>query len=122
MEVTTHDLQSLGRWLRHLHLSPDGKQLVIGSQKLGAGVIFDVKSQSVVQERVLCTRKSPEALQRVASSFLEVQEMRYVDGGRKIAFKCACDGALGLYEFLENRKWRFAPAQGSIGAGRVVTF
>ena len=112
LEVTTHDLQSVGRWLRHLDWSPDGKQLVIGSQKLGAVVIFDVKSQSVVQERVLTTRKIPEALQRMASRFLEVQEVRYVDGGKKIAFTCACDDGLELYDFQDNRKWRFAPAQG----------
>ena len=111
LEVTTHDLQSLGS-LRHLDWSPDGKQLVIGSEMLGAVVIFDVKSQSVVQKRVLSAKKSPEALRRMASSFLEVQEVRYMDGGKKIAFKCTCDDGLELYDFLENRKWRFAPAQG----------
>lgn len=112
LEVTTHDLQSLGPWLRHLDWSPDGKQLVIGGERLGAVVIFDVKSQSAVQERVLSAKKSPEWLRRMASTFLEVQEVRYVDGGRKIAFTCAEDDGLELYDFLENRKWRFAPAQG----------
>ena len=74
--------------------------------------MFDVKSQSVVQERVLSTKKSPEALQKMGSSFLEVHAVRYVDGGRKIAFRCASDDGLEVYDFLENRKWRFAPAQG----------
>lgn len=112
LEVTTHDLLSWGRWHRHLDWSPHGKRLVIGSQKLGGVVVFDVQSQSVVQERVLSTRKSPEALQRMGSSFLEVNGVRYVDGGRKIVFKCACDDGLEVYDFLENRKWRFAPPQG----------
>lgn len=112
LEVTTYDLQSLGQWNRHLDWNPDGKQLVIGSQKLGGVVIFDVKSQSLVQERVLSTRKSPELLQRMGSRYLEVSEVRYVDGGRKIAFKCACDDGLEVYDILENRKWRFAPVQG----------
>ena len=79
---------------------------------MGTVVVFDVKSQTVVQERVLSTRKSPEALRRFTSSYLEARHVRYVDGGRKIAFKCAGDGGLEIYNVLENRKWRFAPAQG----------
>lgn len=112
LEVTTHDLLSWGQWHRHLDWSPHWERLVIGSEKLGGVVVFDVQSQSVVQERVLNTRKSPEALQQMGSSFLEVNWVRYVDGGRKIAFKCACNNSLGVYDFLENRKWRFAPPQG----------
>ena len=112
LEATTYDLLSLGQWHRHLDWSPDGKRLVIGSDELGRVVMFDVKSQSVVQERVLSMRKSPEALQRMGSRYLEVSEVRYVDGGRKIAFRCACDDGLEVYDFLKNRKWRFAPAQG----------
>ena len=123
LEVATHEL-SLGRWHRHLDWSPDGKQLVIGGRELGGVVVFDVKSQSVVQERVLSTRKSPELLQQMGSSFPEVGEVRYLDEGRKIAFKYACDDGLEVYDFLENRKWRFAPAQGLergwSGAGFVV--
>ena len=112
LEVTTCDLLPWGRWHRRLDWSPDGKRLVVGSRELGAVVIFDVKSQSVVQERVLSTRKSPEVLREMGSSFLEVSEVRYVDGGRKVAFKCACDDGLEVYDILQNRKWRFAPAQG----------
>ena len=111
LEVATHKL-SLGKWHRHLDWSPNGKRLVIGGQDLGGVVVFDVKSQSVVQERVLSTRKSPELLQQMGSSYTEISEVRYLDEGRKIAFKCACDDGLEVYDFLENRKWRFAPAQG----------
>ena len=35
-----------------------------------------------------------------------------MDGGKKITFTCACDDGLELYDFQDNRKWRFAPAQG----------
>lgn len=110
LEVATHKLP-LGSWHRHLDWSPNGKQLVIGGRS-GKVVVFDVKSQSVVQERMLSTKKSPELLQKMGSSFLEIGSVRYLDEGRKIAFKCSCDDGLEVYDFLENRKWRFAPAQG----------
>ena len=87
-------------------------------------VVFDVKSQSVVQERMLSTEKSPELLQEMGPSFPVIIGAQYLDGGRKIAFKYACDHGLEVYDFLENRKWRFAPAQGLdrgwSGAGFVV--
>lgn len=121
LEVTTHDLLSWGQWHRHLDWSPHGKRLVIGSEKLGGVVVFDVQSQSVVQEQMLSTRKSPEALQQMGSSFLEVKGVRYVDGGRKIVVKCACDDGLEVYDFLENRSGGLRLHKGLIGAGRVVT-
>ena len=117
LEVATHELEiatherGLGLWHRHLDWSPNGKRLVIGGQ-LGNVVVLDVKSQSVMQERTLSTKKSPQLLQEMGSSFLEVSAVRYLDEGRKIAFKCSCDDGLEVYDFLENRKWRFAPAHG----------
>ena len=112
LEVLTQDLSGSSEWHRHLDWSPDGKRLVIGSQKLGTVIIYDIKSQSIVQSRVLSTKLSPPILQEMGSRFLEINGLRYVDQGRKIAIKCACDDGLEVYDLLENRKWRFAPAQG----------
>ena len=117
LEVATHKLEiatretGSGSWHRCLDWSPTGKQVVFGG-RLGRVVVFDLKSQSVVQERILSTKKSPELLQEMGSSFLVISGVRYMDEGRKIAFKYACDDGLEVYDFLENRKWRFAPAHG----------
>ena len=113
-EILAYDL-SWGRGYRSLDWSPDGSRLVIGCQ--GKVVVFDVQGQRVVQQRVvqqrvLSTRKGLEKLREMPRWVLEARHVRYVDGGRKIAFKCACDDGLEVYDFLENSKWRFAPAQG----------
>lgn len=100
------------RWCRTLDWSPDGKQIVVGCQGLGRVVVFDFKGQKVVQQRVLSTADSPELLQRFGMSYLEVRSARYLDGGRKIVFKVGSDDGVEVYDFVENRKWRFAPEQG----------
>ena len=118
LEVATQELP-LGSWHRCLDWSPHGKRLVVGG-RLGSVVVFDVKSQSVVQERILSTKESPRKLQNIGSAFLEIGNVQYLDEGRKIAFKCSCDDGLEVYDFLENRKWRFAPAEG-LDRGRSST-
>lgn len=110
LEVATSDLPS--KWCRSLDWSPDGKRLVIGCQGLGRVVVFDLKSQSVVQERVLSMKESPALLQRMGGSYLGVNKVQYLQGGRMIAFRAGSDDAVEVYDFLKNRKWRFAPEQG----------
>lgn len=80
---------------------------------LGRVVVFDLKRQSVVQERVLNVEESPELLRQMGGSFLEVTKVQYLDRGRKMALKaCGSDDGLEVYDFVANRKWRFAPERG----------
>ena len=111
LEVAAHEV-SVGLLHRNLDWSPDAKRLVIGSGRCGGVEVFDLKSQSVVQKRVLSMGNGPELQQQWGSPMLGIYGVRYVDEGRKIVFKYACDDGLEVYDFLENRKWRFAPAQG----------
>lgn len=112
------------RWCRTMDWSPDGHTIVIGAQGWGRVVIFDLKMQKVVQERVLSMKESSELPPRSGGSFLEVSKAQYLEGGKKIAFKVGCDDAVEVYDFLQNRKWRFAPQQGlerePSGGGFVV--
>lgn len=118
LEIVSQQVPSSSRrWCRALAWSPDGKRLVIGGQGLGRVFVFDLKGQAVVQERVLSTKESPELLQRMAGSFLEVHKVRYLDGGRMVAFKVRTDDGLEVYDFEGNRKWRFAPKQGMERSG-----
>lgn len=113
------------RWCRTLDWSPDGKRLVIGAQGWGRVVVFDLKMQKVVQERLLSPKKSPELLHKFGNSFLEVGKVRYLEGGKKIAYEVGCDDAVEVYDFVENKKWRFAPQQGlerGTCSGKFVVF
>lgn len=112
LDVATEQVSPARRWCRHLDWSPDGTMLVVGGKGLGRVILFHLKSRSITQERVLSPEKSPEKLRLVAGLFLEVTKVRFLDGGRKIAWKCACGDGLEVYDFRDNRKWRFAPAQG----------
>lgn len=112
MEVVGGPVVTPG-WCWTLDWSPDGKGLVVGGKGLGRVVVFDLKRQSVVQERVLSVEESPELLRQMGGSFLEVTKVQYLDRGRKMAFKaCGSDDGLEVYNFVANRKWRFAPERG----------
>ena len=105
-----------GNWCRALDWSPDGKHLAMGGKNLGRIVIFDVKSKTVVQERILSVEKCPEESQYFIPNFLEVQALKYLPGGRKIAYQTSGDDGVEVYDFVDNRKWRFAPPQGEMRA------
>ncbi|MCJ1267888.1 hypothetical protein MMC22_007774 [Lobaria immixta] len=109
LEVATHEFG--GDWCRALDWSPDGKQLVVGGQELGRLIVFDLKSQVKVQERMLSTEKCPEKVRCMMDQYLEVSSVQYLPGTHKIAFKTTGDQGLEVYDLRENKKWRFAPRQ-----------
>ena len=121
VEVVSHP--GSHNWCRALDWSPDGKRLAIGGRGLGLVMVFDLKSQTVVQERVLSTEASAEPLRKMGSSFIEVNKVRYLDGGRMLALKATADEGVEVYDLKRNQKWRFAPPQGverGPGGGFVV--
>ncbi|CAD6592905.1 MAG: hypothetical protein ASARMPRED_006787 [Alectoria sarmentosa] len=111
LEIATHNASK--RWCRSVDWSPDGRRLLVGAQGLGRVLEYDLKSQAVVQERVLSTAKSPKILQQMGASFLEVTMVKYLNRGRMVALKaCGSDDGVEVFDFVSCRKWRFAPAQG----------
>lgn len=114
IEVLTHEFGSQGRWCRTLDWSPDAKQLLIGGETLGRVIVFDVKRQEVVQERLLSTRKCPPDAQRMAMGYLEATNARYLprSEGAKIVYRTNGDNGVEVYDAKGNRKWRSAPPQG----------
>ena len=105
-----------GSWCRAIDWSPDGQHLAMSGKNLGKIVVFDVQSQTVVQERLLSTEKCPKEHRDFIPNFLEVQTLKYLPGGRKIAYHTTGDDGVEVYDFVDNRKWRFAPPQGKIRA------
>ena len=79
-------------------------------------MVFDVQAQEVLQERVLSTEACPEEHRRLIARFLEVGALRFLPGGRKIAHYTSGDCGLEVYDFVDNRKWRFAPQKGQATA------
>lgn len=109
IEIAVHKLGESSRWFRTLAWRPDGKQLVIGGEGCGPVFVYDITSRSMVQERLLSTKKCPEESRRFIKGFLTIHSAQYLNGGRKIAYKMPSDGSVEVYDFEENRKWRFAP-------------
>ena len=111
VEVARVDLAS--SWCRTLDWSPDGKRLLIGARGLALVREFELKRQVIIQDRILSTAASPELLQEMGASFLETTKVQYLDGGRKVALEASgSDDGVEVYDFVENKKWRFAPPQG----------
>lgn len=111
-ELVTHKLGVNGMWYRTLDWSPDGTQLILGGQRLGHLVVFNVQDKCIVQERMLSTKNVSEELHRLFAHSLEVTLARYLSGGRRIAFCTTSDNGVEVYDFIDNTKWRFAPRPG----------
>lgn len=115
IEVVSHDFPGGQRWCRTLDWSPDDKQLVLGGDGPGRLIVFDIKRQGIVQDRVLSVEKVPEDVRWFAGRMLEVTEARYLPEktfGKKILCRANGDNAVEVYDTEENRKWRFAPREG----------
>ena len=115
VEVVSYAFPPNSSWCRTLNWSPDGNELVAGSGSLGRLIIYNIKRQEIVQERVLSTRNMPENVRRMAAGFLEVNEARYLPGkrfGRKVLSRTTGDNAVEVYDLDENKTWRFSQMHG----------
>ena len=104
-----------GRWCRTLDWSNDGKYLVVGGEKMARVVVYDIKRQTIVQERILSVEKVEENVRWAVEGMLKVSFVRYIQDverfGSKIVYRSAGDNAVEIYDFDENRKWRYAPRE-----------
>lgn len=109
-EVLAFEAGIESRWYRTLNWRPDGKQLVIGGQE-GQVLVLDVASNAVVQERLLSPGQSAETLKGMWGHgvFTEVGMARYLANGRSIIYHTSGDQSVEIYNFVKNRKWRYAP-------------
>ena len=107
---------SRSHWCRVIDWSPDDKLLAVGGGRSGNVVVFDVKRQEILQERVLSYEKSADELKKGRFGMIEMSFVRFVEDegryGRKVVMSSGADQAVEVYDFGENRKWRFAARQG----------
>lgn len=90
-------------WCRHLDLAPSGRQLAIGGNDWGNMFVFDVKTQSVVQERQLSPAqksKFSEEVRQMMGGYLAVHSLGYFDEGRKVIYRIS--GITG-WRFMVSR-------------------
>jgi WD40 repeat protein len=100
-----------GRWCRALDWSPDGNFLAVGGRECGKLVLIDMEKQAVVQERLLSTSRTKvkkEEMRRILGGYLEVQTVKFADGGRKLVHFTSGDGSAEVFDLEKCCKWRFA--------------
>ena len=108
-EIATHAVELHG-CCRTLNWSPDGKQLVVGRERFGRLVLYDLESRSVAQERLLSPVKSPEELWGV---MLEVSLAKCLPGGSKIAFQVKLDHGVEIEDLCREQEVAVCPWTGT---------
>ena len=94
-------LQGHRGWPRAISWSPDGNGLAIGAAD-GRLDFYDARSLTL--EQVWQLAKVPERI------ILEVTEVRWTGGGRKILFT-PTDGSVQMYDFETNKKMQWGPGE-----------
>ena len=85
--------------------SPDSKRIAMGGQSGGVKII-DVTTGILEQDAKLRIEDP------IFASFLGVQDIHWIDEGRKIVYHAGNDRGIEVYDFEENHRWRFARPKG----------
>jgi WD40 repeat protein len=95
--------RAMDSWIRALQWSPDGQMIAMGAGPL----IFSLWNPWTGGKLQKWEHKFPE--ESVASAFVEVKAVEFVDSGRKVVFSHA-EGSVEVYDLVENLKWHFSRA------------
>ncbi|KAF4972355.1 hypothetical protein FSARC_1077 [Fusarium sarcochroum] len=97
-------------WRRTIHWHPNGKWLAVGGEQSGELLLLDVEEKKLIQKRLLsvdaCTRE--EEVRNMMKSFVGTEEVKFVDGGNKLAVWTLGDWSIEVYDINQQVKWRFA--------------
>ncbi|KAH7024544.1 WD40-repeat-containing domain protein [Microdochium trichocladiopsis] len=98
-------------WRRALAWHPEGKLLAVGAQELGRVVVLDTEKREPVSERQLSVEQSRtdnEDARAFLGGWIEVRQLSFVDGGRKLVVFTGADDSIEVYDSEEEQKWRFS--------------
>lgn len=98
------------RWKRALDWHPNSKWLAVGGEDKGELLLLDVEQKELVQKRTLsyeACEVDEEEKRGILRGHLGANRIKFVDGGRKIAFFTFGDGSLEVYDIEDKLKWRF---------------
>lgn len=105
-------------WRRALDWHPTGRFLAVGGDSKGELKILDVDEQKVLQDRLLSASASDvddDTVRRMMGTYSGTKEVKYIDGGKKLAIWTQGDGSAEVYDLEKEVKWRFA--RGGTGNG-----
>lgn len=88
-------------WQRVISWSPDGGRLAIGAGD-GRLVVYDAKSMTL--DQVWQLGEMPQRYIR------EVSGAEWLAGGKRLLFTPS-DGSVQMYDFEQNKKWKWAPGE-----------
>jgi WD40 repeat protein len=99
------------RWRRAVDWHPNGTWLAAGGQERGQLLLLDIEKKQILQQRLLSTKRArpdEEDARRMIGTILEVNEVKFVDGGHKLATWTTGDCSIEIYDITQQLKWRFA--------------
>ncbi|VUC35431.1 unnamed protein product [Clonostachys rosea] len=102
-------------WRRTLDWHPNSKWLAVGGESLAPVYVLDVEKKEVLQQRKLSPEKSQappdrdiESVRSMIGTFVGVRQVRFIDGGNKLAVWTSGDDSIEVYDLIRQVKWRFA--------------
>jgi WD40 repeat protein len=113
-----HEATEASQWRRALDWHPSGRFLAVGGDSMGDLRIYDVAEQKVLQTRTFSSSSlniHGETVPRMMIRYLGTKEVKYMQGGKKLAVWTAGDCSAEVYDMEKEVKWRFA--RGGTGDG-----
>ncbi|PNP56336.1 hypothetical protein FNYG_15371 [Fusarium nygamai] len=102
--------QRSDRWRRTLTWHPTNPWLVVGGEGSGELLLLDVSGKKLLQKRLFSTDACPvdKESRDMIGDFVGTLEVRFFDGGNKLAVWTFGDWSIEVYDLKREVKWRFA--------------
>ncbi|KAM0354780.1 hypothetical protein ACHAPU_000600 [Fusarium lateritium] len=97
-------------WRRTISWHPNSQWLAVGGERSGELLLLDVKGKKLLQRRLLSVDASTsgDEVRSMLKTFLGVAEVRFLDGGNKLAVWTYGDWSIEMYDINQEVKWKFA--------------
>ncbi|KAF9776877.1 hypothetical protein IL306_004883 [Fusarium sp. DS 682] len=97
-------------WRRTLAWHPNKQWLVVGGESSGELLLLDVSEKKLLQKRFLSTDASlvDKNIRDMMKGFVGTLEVKFFDGGDKLAVWSFGDWSIEVYDLNQEVKWRFA--------------
>ncbi|KAG5661847.1 hypothetical protein KAF25_004086 [Fusarium avenaceum] len=106
----TYDGQRTNYWRRTISWHPNNQWLAVGGEKSGELLLLDIEEKKLLQKRLLSATASTskDEVQDMMKGFVGTYEVKFVDGGNKLAVWTFGDDSIEVYDINQEVKWRFA--------------
>jgi WD40 repeat protein len=106
----TYEGQRTGGWRRTISWHPNNQWLAVGGEKCGELLLLDIEEKKLLQKRLLSVdaSTSKDEVRGMMKGFVGTYEVRFVDGGNKLAVWTFGDDSIEIYDINQQVKWRFA--------------